>query len=358
MLLNDPSLFRQQAFIAGQWCDADQGNTLQLINPATADILGHVPNMAAAEAHRAIEKAHQTLPTWQAKTAAERSVILHRWYQLMLEHEDDLARIMTLEQGKPLAESRGEIRYAASFLQWFAEEAKRAYGDTIPSPNKNGRILVIKQAVGVCAAITPWNFPAAMITRKAAAALAAGCTMVIKPASYTPFTALALMELAQRAGIPDGVLSLVTGSASAIGQAFCENPLVRKLSFTGSTDVGRILLAQCAHDIKKVSLELGGNAPFIVFDDADIDKAITGAIAAKYRNAGQTCVCVNRFYIQDAIYEQFTQGFTKAVEQLRIGNGVEDGVNIGPLIDQAAVEKTQAHITDAVTRGATLHHGG
>lgn len=358
MLLNDPSLFRQQAFIAGQWCDADQGNTLQVINPATADVLGHVPNMAAAEAHRAIEKAHQTLPTWQAKTAAERSVILHRWYQLMLEHEDDLARIMTLEQGKPLAESRGEIAYAASFIQWFAEEAKRTYGDTIPSPNKDGRILVIKQAIGVCAVITPWNFPAAMITRKAGAALAAGCTMVIKPASYTPFTALALMELAQRAGIPDGVLSLVTGSASAIGQAFCENPLVRKLSFTGSTDVGRILLAQCAHDIKKVSLELGGNAPFIVFDDADIDKAVVGAMAAKFRNAGQTCVCANRFYIHDAVYNAFVEKFTQVVAKLQVGNGLEEGVTIGPLIDQAAVKKVQAHIEDAVEHGAKLLCGG
>src|SRR5690554_4544358 len=358
MLLSDPTLLRQQAFIAGQWCTADSQQTLAIHNPANAELLGSVPKMGAAESARAIAAAQAALPEWREKTAAQRGQILRRWFELMLENQDDLALLMTLEQGKPLAEARGEIVYAASFIEWFAEEGKRAYGDSIPSPTSSSRLLVIKQPIGVCAAITPWNFPAAMITRKAGAALAAGCTMVIKPASTTPFSALALMVLAQRAGVPDGVLSVVTGSASAIGDAFTRSPLIRKLSFTGSTEVGRTLLHQCADDIKKVSLELGGNAPFIVFDDADIDAAITGAIAAKYRNAGQTCVCVNRFYIQDAIYEQFTQGFTKAVEQLRIGNGVEDGVNIGPLIDQAAVEKTQAHITDAVTRGATLHHGG
>lgn len=358
MLLNDSTLFRQQAFIAGQWCDADSGESFDVHNPANAKRLGQVPKMGAVEALRAIDSAQQALAAWQEKTAAERSTILQRWYALMLEHEDDLARIMTLEQGKPLAEARGEIRYAASFLQWFAEEAKRAYGDTIPSPNKNGRILVIKQAVGVCAAITPWNFPAAMITRKAAAALAAGCTMVIKPASQTPFSALALMELAQRAGVPEGVLSVVTGSAAAIGEAFCQSPLVRKLSFTGSTEVGRILLAQCAYDIKKVSLELGGNAPFIVFQDADITKAVAGAIAAKFRNAGQTCVCVNRFYIHHSIYEEFKKQFNQAVAKLRLGDGLEEGVNIGPLIDQAAVEKVQAHITDAIAHGAQLLSGG
>src|SRR5690554_2135427 len=358
MQLNDTALFRQQAFVAGQWCDADNGESIQVFNPATDDQLGQVPNMGQAEAHRAIEKAQQALAGWQATTAAERSDILQRWHQLMLAHQDDLARIMTLEQGKPLAEARGEIRYAASFLQWFAEEAKRAYGDTIPSPNKNGRILVIKQAVGVCAAITPWNFPAAMITRKAAAALAAGCTMVIKPASQTPFSAIALMELAQRAGVPEGVLSVVTGSAAAIGEAFCQSPLVRKLSFTGSTEVGRILLAQCAHDIKKVSLELGGNAPFIVFQDANITKAVAGAIAAKFRNAGQTCVCVNRFYIHHSIYEEFKKQFNQAVAKLRLGDGLEEGVNIGPLIDQTAVEKVQAHINDAIAHGAQLLSGG
>lgn len=359
MQLNDTALFRQQAFIAGQWCDADNGESIQVFNPATDDQLGQVPNMGQAEAHRAIEKAQQALAGWQATTAAERSDILQRWYQLMLAHQDDLARIMTLEQGKPLAEARGEIIYAASFLQWFAEEAKRVYGDTIPSPNKDGRILVIKQAVGVCAAITPWNFPAAMITRKAAAALAAGCTMVIKPASQTPFTALALMVLAQRAGVPEGVLSLLTGSANAIGQAFCENPWVRKLSFTGSTAVGRILLAQCAHDIKKVSLELGGNAPFIVFADANIDKAVAGAMAAKFRNAGQTCVCANRFYIHDSIYQEFAEKLSQAVaNKLRLGNGLDKGITVGPLIDDAAVAKVQAHIDNALENGARLLCGG
>lgn len=358
MQLNEPSLFQQQAFINGQWCLADSGETISVNNPSTQKLLGTVPNMGAAETRRAIEAANQALPAWRAKTAKQRSEIMQRWYALMLEHQDDLARIMTLEQGKPLAEARGEIAYAASFVQWFAEEAKRAYGDVIPSPIASSRLLVIKQPIGVCAAITPWNFPAAMITRKAGAALAAGCTMVIKPSSQTPFSALALMELAQRAGIPAGVLAVVTGGASDIGAELTSNPLVRKLSFTGSTEVGRTLLRQCADDIKKVSLELGGNAPFIVFEDADLDAAVAGALAAKYRNAGQTCVCVNRFYVQDAVYDDFAERFTQAVKTLRMGDGLQEGVQIGPLINQAAVDKVQAHIQEALSQGAQLVYGG
>ncbi|HZJ94679.1 MAG TPA: NADP-dependent succinate-semialdehyde dehydrogenase [Thiopseudomonas sp.] len=358
MQLNDPTLFRQHAFIDGQWCTADSQQSIAVHNPATGELLGSVPNMSAAETQRAIAAANAALPAWRNKTAAQRGKILRRWYQLMLENQDDLALLMTLEQGKPLTEARGEIAYGASFLEWFAEEGKRAYGDTLPSPNSSARLMVIKQPVGVCAAITPWNFPAAMITRKAGAALAAGCTMVIKPASATPFSALALMELAQRAGVPDGVLAVVTGSASAIGTELTSNPLVRKLSFTGSTEVGRTLLRQCADDIKKVSLELGGNAPFIVFADADIEAAVSGAIAAKFRNAGQTCVCSNRFYVHDSIYDEFVEQFAAAVEQLKMGDGRTEGVSIGPLIDQAAVAKAQAHIADAVELGATLHCGG
>lgn len=358
MNLHDSKLFQQQAFINGQWCAADSGATLEVTNPATQQLLGTVPNMGAGETQRAIEAANQALSAWRGHTAKQRSEIMQRWYALMLAHQDDLARLMTLEQGKPLAEARGEILYAASFIQWFAEEAKRAYGDVIPSPVASSRLLVIKQPIGVCAAITPWNFPAAMITRKAAAALAAGCTMVIKPASQTPFSALALMELAQRAGVPDGVLSVVTGSAHEIGAELTSNSLVRKLSFTGSTEVGRTLLRQCAEDIKKVSLELGGNAPFIVFEDADLDAAVTGALAAKYRNAGQTCVCVNRFYVHEAVYEDFAQRFTQAVQALRMGDGLQEGVQIGPLIDQAAVDKVQSHIQDALSQGAQLVYGG
>lgn len=358
MQLSDPTLLRQQACIAGQWCAADSAQTLAVHNPANGELLGSVPNMGAAETQRAIQAANSALIAWRSKTAAERGKILRRWFELMLENQDDLALIMTLEQGKPLAEARGEIAYAASFIEWFAEEGKRAYGDTIPSPSSSSRLMVIKQPIGVCAAITPWNFPAAMITRKAGAALAAGCSMVIKPASATPFSALALMLLAQRAGVPDGVLSVLTGSASAIGGELTSNSLVRKLSFTGSTDVGRNLLRQCADDIKKVSLELGGNAPFIVFNDADIDAAVSGAIAAKFRNAGQTCVCVNRFYVQDAVYDEFAQRLTAAVEQLSMGDGRSAGVNIGPLINQAAVDKAQAHIADALQLGAVLQCGG
>lgn len=358
MQLKDPSLFRQQAFIAGQWCTADSAQSLAVHNPANAKLLGSVPKMGAAETQRAIQAAHTALPEWRSKTAAQRGKILRRWFELMLENQDDLALLMTLEQGKPLTEARGEIAYAASFIEWFAEEGKRAYGDTIPSPASNSRLMVIKQPIGVCAAITPWNFPSAMITRKAGAALAAGCTMVIKPASATPFSALALMVLAQRAGIPDGVLSVVTGSASAIGAELASHPLVRKLSFTGSTEVGRHLLRQCAEGIKKVSLELGGNAPFIVFADADVEAAVAGAIAAKFRNAGQTCVCANRFYVHDSVYSEFAEGLTAAVQKLVMGDGRSTGVTIGPLIDQAAVAKAQAHIADALQRGASLQCGG
>lgn len=358
MQLKDPSLFRQQAFIAGQWCAADSAQSLAVHNPANAELLGSVPKMGAAETQRAIQAAHTALPEWRSKTAAQRGKILRRWFELMLENQDDLALLMTLEQGKPLTEARGEIAYAASFIEWFAEEGKRAYGDTIPSPTSNSRLMVIKQPIGVCAAITPWNFPSAMITRKAGAALAAGCTMVIKPASATPFSALALMVLAQRAGIPDGVLSVVTGSASAIGAELASHPLVRKLSFTGSTEVGRHLLGQCAEGIKKVSLELGGNAPFIVFADADLEAAVAGAIAAKFRNAGQTCVCANRFYVHDSVYSEFAEGLTAAVQKLVMGDGRSTGVTIGPLIDQAAVAKAQAHIADALQRGASLQCGG
>jgi len=358
MHLSDPTLLRQQAFIAGQWCAADSAQTIAVNNPANDELLGSVPKMGAAETQRAIDAAHTALPAWRSKTAAQRGKILRRWFELMLENQDDLALLMTLEQGKPLIEARGEIAYAASFIEWFAEEGKRAYGDMLPSPAAGSRLMVIKQPIGVCAAITPWNFPAAMITRKAGAALAAGCTMVIKPASATPFSALALMVLAQRAGIPDGVLSVVTGSASAIGAELTSNPLVRKLSFTGSTEIGRTLLRQCADGIKKVSLELGGNAPFIVFADADVEAAVSGAIAAKFRNAGQTCVCANRFYVHDAVYAEFSERLTAAVKQLKIGDGRSEGVLIGPLIDQAAVDKAQAHIADAVQLGATLQCGG
>ncbi|GAB3377196.1 aldehyde dehydrogenase family protein [Azotobacter armeniacus] len=358
MQLNDAQLFRQQAYIEGCWLDADSGQTLAVNNPASNEILGSVPKMGAAETRRAIEAAERALPAWRALTAKERAGKLRRWFELLMEHQDDLARLMTLEQGKPLAEARGEIAYAASFLEWFAEEAKRVYGDTIPGHQADKRILVIKQPIGVCAAITPWNFPAAMITRKAGPALAAGCTLVLKPASQTPFSALALAELAERAGIPAGVLNVVTGSASEIGGELTGNPTVRKLSFTGSTEIGRQLLAQCAADIKKVSLELGGNAPFIVFDDADLDAAVEGALASKYRNAGQTCVCANRLYVQDGVYDAFAEKLKVAVARLKVGNGLEEGVTIGPLIDDKAVGKVQEHIADALARGARVIAGG
>ncbi|WP_273806585.1 MULTISPECIES: NADP-dependent succinate-semialdehyde dehydrogenase [unclassified Pseudomonas] len=358
MHLKDASLFRQQAYVDGAWIDADSGATVSVDNPATGETLGTIPKLGRAETKRAIDAANRALPAWRALTAKERSAKLRRWYELMIENQDDLGRLMTLEQGKPLAEAKGEIAYAASFIEWFAEEAKRIYGDTIPGHQADKRILVIKQPIGVTAAITPWNFPTAMITRKAGPALAAGCTMVIKPASQTPYSALALVELAERAGIPKGVLSVVTGSAAEIGAELTESPIVRKISFTGSTEIGAKLMEQSAPTIKKLSLELGGNAPFIVFDDADLDKAVEGAIASKYRNAGQTCVCVNRLYIQDGVYDAFAEKFKAAVAKLKVGNGLEEGVTIGPLIDAKAAAKVKEHIDDAVSHGAKVIAGG
>ena len=358
MQLNDPTLFRQQALINGRWRDASSKETLAVTNPANGQQLGSVPKMGAAETREAIDAAAGALPAWRALTAKERSAILRRWFELMMEHQDDLARLMTLEQGKPLAEAKGEISYAASFIEWFAEEGKRIYGDTIPGHQADKRLLVIKQPIGVTAAITPWNFPAAMITRKAGPALAAGCTMVLKPASQTPFSALALAELANRAGIPEGVFNVVTGSASEVGNELTGNPLVRKLSFTGSTEIGRQLMEQCAKDIKKVSLELGGNAPFIVFDDADLDKAVEGALASKFRNAGQTCVCANRLYVQDGVYDRFAEKLQQAVSKLQIGDGLQPNVTIGPLIDEKAIAKVQEHIADALDKGARVATGG
>ncbi|MBE7926177.1 NADP-dependent succinate-semialdehyde dehydrogenase [Pseudomonas saudiphocaensis] len=358
MQLKDSSLFRQQAYIDGAWLDADGGQTIEVSNPASGEVLGSVPKMGAAETRRAIEAAERALPAWRDLTAKERSQTLRRWYELILENQEDLARLMTLEQGKPLTESRGEIAYAASFIEWFAEEAKRIYGDTIPGHQKDKRIIVIKQPIGVTAAITPWNFPSAMITRKAGPALAAGCTMVVKPASQTPFSALALAELAERAGIPKGVFSVVTGSAGDIGSELTSNPVVRKITFTGSTEIGAKLMEQCAPGIKKVSLELGGNAPFLVFDDADLDEAVKGAMQSKYRNAGQTCVCVNRIYVQEGVYEAFAEKFQAAVEKLKIGNGLDDGVDVGPLIDDRAAAKVREHIEDAVSQGAQVVTGG
>ncbi|KRV79447.1 NADP-dependent succinate-semialdehyde dehydrogenase [Pseudomonas citronellolis] len=358
MQLKDPSLFRQQAYIDGAWVDADNGQTLKVNNPATNEIIGSVPKMSAAETRRAIEAADRALPAWRALTAKERANKLRRWFELMIEHQDDLGRLLTQEQGKPLAEAKGEIAYAASFFEWFGEEAKRVYGDMIPGHQPDKRLMVIKQPIGVTAAITPWNFPSAMITRKAGPALAAGCTMVLKPASQTPYSALALAELAERAGIPKGVFSVVTGSAGEVGGELTGNPIVRKLSFTGSTEIGRQLMAECAQDIKKVSLELGGNAPFIVFDDADLDAAVEGALISKYRNNGQTCVCANRLYIQDGVYDAFVEKLKAAVAKLNIGNGLESGVTTGPLIDSKAVAKVEEHIADAVGKGAKVVAGG
>jgi len=358
MQLKDAALFRQQALIDGIWSDADNAQTLAVTNPASGAVLGTVPKMGAVETRRAIEAANRALPGWRALTAKKRANLLRRWFELVLEHQDDLARLMTLEQGKPLAEARGEILYAASFIEWFAEEARRIYGDTIPGHQTDKRLIVIKQPIGVTAAITPWNFPAAMITRKAGPALAAGCTMVVKPAAQTPYSALALAELALRAGIPAGVFSVVTGSAGEVGGELTGNPIVRKLSFTGSTEVGRQLMAECAKDIKKVSLELGGNAPFIVFDDADLDKAVQGALISKYRNNGQTCVCANRLYVQDGVYDAFIDKLKTAVAALKVGDGLDDGVTTGPLIDHRAVAKVREHIDDALAKGARVVLGG
>ena len=356
--LKDMSLFRQQCYINGAWVDADNQSTLAVYNPADGVQIGTVPNLGAAETRRAIEAANAAWPAWRAKTARERAAILRKWYEVMMANQEDLAVLMTVEQGKPLTESRGEIAYGASFIEWFAEEGKRIYGDTIPAQGNDRRIVVLKQPVGVCAAVTPWNFPNAMITRKAGPALAAGCTMVIKPASMTPYSALALCELAERAGIPMGVISVVTGASGPIGKELTTNPLVRKFSFTGSTEVGKQLMQQCASTVKKVSLELGGNAPFIVFDDADLDAAVEGAMASKFRNTGQTCVCANRILVQDGVYDKFARKLADKVAAMKVGNGLDQGVVQGPLIEMKAVEKVEEHIADALAKGARVITGG
>ncbi len=356
LALKDPSLFKQQCYLNGEWVSGT--DTTEVTNPATGEVIGHVPKLGQAEATQAIADANAAWPAWRKKTAKERATILKKWFDLMITNADDLALIMTSEQGKPLAEARGEILYAASFIEWFAEEGKRVYGDTIPTHAMDKRIMVTKEPIGVCVAITPWNFPSAMITRKAGPALAAGCPMIVRPADLTPFSALALAELAQRAGIPGGVFQVITGRSTLIGAEFTTNPTVRKLSFTGSTEVGRKLIEQCAPTVKKVSMELGGNAPFIVFDDADLDAAVEGAIASKYRNAGQTCVCANRLYVQSGVYDAFAQKLADAVGQLHVGNGVDAGVTTGPMIDEKAVEKVEEHIADAVAKGASIKMGG
>ncbi|UQY32730.1 NADP-dependent succinate-semialdehyde dehydrogenase [Pseudomonas fulva] len=361
MQLNDPDLLRHQAYIDGQWCDAPDGSTTEIFNPANGESLGRVPNLGAEETRRAIEAAQAAQPAWRALTARERAARLRTWYELMLANQDDLAQIMTAEQGKPLAEARGEVLYAASFIEWFAEEAKRVYGDTIPGHQADKRLIVTKEPIGVAAAITPWNFPAAMITRKAGPALAAGCAMVLKPAPQTPFSALALAVLAERAGIPAGLFSVLPADAERsreVGGELCANPIVRKLSFTGSTGVGIKLMEQCAPTLKKLSLELGGNAPFIVFEDADLDAAVEGAMVAKYRNAGQTCVCANRLYVQDGVYDAFAEKLAAAVAKLKVGAGTEAGVTTGPLIDANAVAKVQSHLADALEKGARVLQGG
>jgi succinate-semialdehyde dehydrogenase/glutarate-semialdehyde dehydrogenase len=361
MQLRDPRLFREQAFIGGVWLAADNGATVAVTNPATAKTIAQAPDMGAAETRRAIAAAQAAWPAWRALTAKQRGAILRSWFELIVANADDLALLMTSEQGKPLAEARGEALYAASFVEWFAEEAKRTYGEVIPQTVANQRLIVLKQPIGVCAAITPWNFPAAMITRKVAPALAAGCPVVVKPAEQTPLTALALAVLAERAGFPPGVFNIVTGSAASaalIGDELTSNPSVRKLSFTGSTEVGRMLMAQCAPTLKKISLELGGNAPFIVFDDADVDAAVTSAMASKYRNAGQTCVCANRLLVQEGIYEEFANKLAAQVGALQVGVGTETGVTQGPLIDDAALAKVEAHVADALAQGARVLTGG
>src|SRR3981081_2231507 len=354
----DPDLFRQQAYLAGRWVDADNGAQFDVNNPATGEIIARVPQMGVSETRRAIEAAKNAWPEWRRKSAKDRGAILRKWSDLMLANQDDLATIMTAEQGKPFAESKGEIAYAASFIEWFGEEGKRACGETIPSPWGDKRILVLKEPVGVSCAITPWNFPAAMITRKAGPALAAGCPMVVKPAEATPLSALALAVLAERAGVPAGVFSVLTGDPKEIGSEMTSNPDVRALSFTGSTAVGRLLMRQSADTIKKLALELGGNAPFIVFDDADIDAAVEGAMVSKYRNAGQTCVCANRIYVQDGVYDVFASKLSAAVAKLKVGNGFEPDVSQGPLINEAAVKKVEDHIQDAISKGARILVGG
>jgi len=356
--LKDQTLFRQQCYINGEWIDALEGGTIAVNNPATGEIIGTVPKMGTLETRAAIKAADAAFPAWRAKTAAERSALLRRWFELLLENQEDLAILMTAEQGKPLAESRGEITYAASFIEWFAEEGKRVYGDTIPTFQQGKRIVVLKEPIGVCAAITPWNFPAAMITRKAGPALAVGCTMVLKPASMTPYSALALAVLAERAGIPAGVFNVVCGASGAIGSELTGNPTVRKVTFTGSTEIGKLLIQQCATTVKKVAMELGGNAPFIVFDDADLDAAVEGAIASKYRNTGQTCVCTNRFLVQDGVYDAFLEKLSVAVGKMVVGDGLKGETQQGPLIDMKAVEKVEEHIADALAKGARVVTGG
>lgn len=358
LTLNDPSLLRSQCYIAGEWQDAESGDVIAVNNPANGSLVASVPKMGRLETNRAISAAERALPEWRSLAGKQRAAILRRWFDLLMQNQDDLAAIMTAEQGKPLAEAKGEIAYAASYIEWFGEEAKRIYGDTIPGPTADKRIVVSKQPIGVCAAITPWNFPAAMITRKAGPALAAGCTMVIKPASQTPLSALALCVLAERAGIPKGVLSCVTGSAGEIGEEMTSNPIVRKLSFTGSTEIGKVLMAQSARTVKRTSMELGGNAPFIVFDDADIEAAVKGAITSKYRNAGQTCVCANRFLVQSGIYDSFVKRLSEAVLELTVGDGVDPDILIGPLIDDKAVAKVEELVADAVERGGRIVTGG
>jgi len=356
--LKDQGLLRHQCLIGGEWVSADGGGTVAVKNPASGEKLGTIPNMGGAETKRAIAAASAALPAWGARTAKDRAVLLRRWFDLMMQNEADLAALMTAEQGKPLAESKGEIAYAASFIEWFAEEGKRLYGDIIPGHQADKRIMVLRQPVGVVAAITPWNFPSAMITRKAGPALAAGCTMVLKPATQTPLSALALAELAMRAGIPAGVFNVITGSASAIGGEMTTHPAVRKVTFTGSTEVGKKLMVQCASTVKKLSLELGGNAPFIVFDDADLDAAVQGAIASKYRNTGQTCVCANRLLVQEGVYEEFARKLGAAVAKLRVGDGLKGATDQGPLIDEKAVAKVEEHVADAVSKGAKVAAGG
>ena len=358
LTLKDPALLRQQCYLNGLWLDADGGKHADVRNPATGEVIGHVPVMGTQETRTAISAANAAWPAWRKKTAKERAAVLRRWHDLILENADDLALIMTTEQGKPLPEAKGEVQFGASFIEWFAEEGKRVAGDTLQSPWPDRRLVITKEPIGVCAAITPWNFPAAMITRKVGPALAAGCPMVLKPAEATPFSALALAVLAERAGVPAGVFSIVTGAPKDIGGEMTSNPIVRKLTFTGSTQVGRLLAEQCAPTIKKLSLELGGNAPFIVFDDADLDAAVEGAIASKYRNAGQTCVCANRLYVQDSVYEAFAEKLVAAVAKLKVGNGIEAGVTQGPLIDAKAVAKVEEHVADALGKGGRLLAGG
>lgn len=358
MKLNDNSLLKDKCLVDGNWIDAEDNQVIAVTNPANGEIVGRVPSLTGGQIEGVISASEKAFMQWRNYTAAKRSTILRKWFDLIIAHADDLATIMTSEQGKPLKEARGEILYAASFVEWFAEEAKRTYGDTIPSPQANQRITVIRQPIGVTASITPWNFPAAMITRKVAPALAAGCTMIVRPASLTPLTALALGELAQRAGIPSGVLQIITGKSSTIGKILTDSAVVRKLSFTGSTEVGRTLMSECASTIKRISLELGGNAPFIVFNDADLDEAVKGAITCKYRNAGQTCVCANRILVQAEIYDAFTEKFKRAVQALKVGNGMDAGTDIGPLIEESAVKKVEGLIADALEKNGKLVLGG